>query len=263
LTEGSTEALVATVSPSNATNKTVTWSSSKTAVATVSSSGVVTATAAGTATITASAGGKTATCAVTVTRPSSRPEAVDLGLSVKWATFNLGASSPEEYGDYYAWGETSTKNDYSWDTYKWCNGSYNTLTKYNILSNYGTVDNKITLELSDDAAHVTWGDNWRMPTDAEWTELRENCTWIWTTQNGKNGYKVASKTNGNSIFLPAAGYRYGTRLDISSSSGNYMSSSLNSGNPSLALGVYFNSDTVFRDKTGNRENGHSVRPVLE
>ncbi|MCQ2319676.1 MAG: hypothetical protein MJZ90_12290 [Bacteroidales bacterium] len=100
-------------------------------------------------------------------------EYVDLGLpsGLLWATCNVGADSPEDYGDYFAWGETETKSDYDWDTYKWCNGSYNTLTKYNTKSSYGTVDNKTTLELSDDAARANWGGSWRMPTEAEFQEL--------------------------------------------------------------------------------------------
>ncbi|MBO7269682.1 MAG: InlB B-repeat-containing protein, partial [Bacteroidales bacterium] len=112
-------------------------------------------------------------------------EWVDLGLpsGLKWATCNVGANTPEGYGDYFAWGETSPKNDYSWSTYKYCKGSKNTLTKYNTDSNYGTVDNKITLDLSDDAARANWGGKWRMPTKAEQDELINNCTWTWTTQN--------------------------------------------------------------------------------
>ncbi|MBQ7388829.1 MAG: hypothetical protein IJW01_05635, partial [Paludibacteraceae bacterium] len=138
------------------------------------------------------------------------PYAVDLGLSVKWATCNVGASTPEGYGNYYAWGETTTKSTYDWSTYKWCNGSYKTLTKYCTSSTYGTVDNKTVLELADDAARVNWGGAWRMPTDAEWTELRENCEWTLTSDYNGTGVKgrvVTSKTNGNHIFLPAAGYR--------------------------------------------------------
>ena len=103
-------------------------------------------------------------------------EYVNLGLSVKWATCNVGASSPEEYGDYFAWGEVEPKSIYDFSTYKYCNGSETTLTKYNYSSSYGTVDNKTTLELSDDAARANWGGSWRMPTDAELTELREQCT---------------------------------------------------------------------------------------
>ena len=103
---------------------------------------------------------------------------VDLGLpsGTKWATCNVGATAPEEYGDYFAWGETEPKTTYNWDTYKWCNGSEDTFTKYNTKSSYGTVDNKTQLELADDAARANWGGQWRMPTDAEWTELCKNCT---------------------------------------------------------------------------------------
>ena len=187
---------------------------------------------------------------------------VDLGLSVKWATCNVGANAPEEYGDYFAWGETTTKSTYSWSTYKYCNGSYTTLTKYNNSSSYGSVDNKTQLELSDDAAAVNWGGNWRMPTDAEMTELRNNCTWTWTTQNGVNGYKVTSNSNGNSIFLPAAGYRGNSDLNLAGSVGFYWSSSLYMGNPVRAYYVYFNSSNVDRYSEGGRYCGRSVRPVL-
>jgi hypothetical protein len=127
-----------------------------------------------------------------------KPEYVDLGLSVKWATFNVGASKPEDYGDYFAWGETEPKEEYTWATYKW--GTSGKLTKYN------TTDGKTILDPEDDAAYVNWGDKWRMPTDAERDELVENCTWTWTTQNSINGYKVTGP-NGNSIFLPAGGYK--------------------------------------------------------
>ena len=135
---------------------------------------------------------------------------VDLGLSVKWATMNVGATSPEEYGDYFAWGETEPKEEYRWGTYKWCDGDYDYLTKDCSSSDFGIVDDKIELDLEDDAANVNWGDAWRTPTKAELDELIENCTWSWTTQNGIDGYTVTSNTNGKSIFLPAAGYRYDT-----------------------------------------------------
>ena len=130
---------------------------------------------------------------------------VDLGLSVKWATCNIGASSPEEYGDYFAWGETAPKDVYVWSTYKWCNGSQNTLTKYCTNKEYGAVDNKITLELEDDAAHVNWGGEWRMPTKAELEELREKCTWTPTEINGVSGREITGP-NGNKLFLPNSGY---------------------------------------------------------
>ena len=187
---------------------------------------------------------------------------VDLGLSVKWATCNVGANAPEEYGDYFAWGETTTKDTYNWSTYKWCNGSESSLTKYNNSSSYGSVDNKTTLELSDDAARANWGGSWRMPTDAELTELREQCTWTWTTQNGLYGYKVMSKSNGNSIFLPAAGFRYNSDLNSAGSDGYYWSSSLGTDYPVSAWFVGFTSSNVYR-YDNNRFCGRSVRPVCQ
>ena len=190
-------------------------------------------------------------------------EYVDLGLSVKWATCNVGASSPEEYGDYFAWGETQPKSNYDWSTYKWCNGSDDTQTKYNTNSSYGTVDNKTTLDLSDDAARANWGGSWRMPTDAELTELREQCTWTWTTQNGVYGYKVTSKKSGytnKSIFLPAAGYRNGSSLDSAGSYGYYWSSSLGTDHPDYARYLYFLSSRVGWHNYF-RGLGQSVRPV--
>lgn len=189
-------------------------------------------------------------------------EAVDLGLSVKWATCNVGASNPEDYGGYFAWGETEPKTEneaYNWSTYKWCNGSSSTLTKYNNSSSYGTVDNKKTLELADDAARANWGGAWRMPTDAEMTELREQCTWTWTTLNGVNGYKVTG-TNGNSIFLPAAGCRLSSSLGGAGSSGYYWSSSLSTGSPFCAWGLVFGLSSV-GGYSNPRFYGYRVRPV--
>ena len=194
------------------------------------------------------------------TKVPATPEYVDLGLSVKWATFNVGASTPEEYGDYFAWGETQPKDYYDWSTYKWCNGDLSTLTKYNTSSSYGTVDNKTTLELNDDAARANWGGSWRMPTDAEMTELRTNCTWTWTTENGVNGYKVTSKSNGNSIFLPAAGYHSSSGLDSAGSDGYYWSSSLWTDYPDSAMDVGFSSSRVYRGHDF-RSFGQSVRLV--
>ena len=190
---------------------------------------------------------------------------VDLGLSVKWATCNVGADSPEDYGDYFAWGETKPKSIYDWSTYKWCEGSDDTMTKYCTSSYYGTVDNKKQLDLSDDAARANWGGSWRMPTDDELTELLgEKCSWKWTTQNGVKGYKVTSKTNGNSIFLPAAGDRIGSSLDDAGSCGSYWSSSLET----FMDGVICDAGTVvfFHPSLVNwnaryRYEGNSVRPV--
>ena len=196
-------------------------------------------------------------------------EYVDLGLSVKWATCNVGASVPWDYGDYYAWGEISTKNDYSWSTYKYCKeGDYHKLTKYCNDSGYGNngfTDGKTKLELSDDVARQKWGGSWRMPTEEEFQELIDNCTWTWTTQNGVNGYKVTSKKSGytsRSIFLPAALYRDGTSLSDARSHGNYWSSSLYSDANSV-LFLFFNSDyhDIGTSIGDNRVYGQSVRPV--
>ena len=200
---------------------------------------------------------------------------VDLGLpsGLKWATCNVGATKPEEHGNYYAWGETKTKTTYDLNTYKWATATYDaevdwwsleTLTKYNTDSDYGTVDNKTVLELADDAARANWGGAWRMPTDAEWTELRTNCTWTWTDDyngTGVAGRIVTSNINGNSIFLPAAGYRGYDYLDDASNDGYYWSSSLNTDDPYHAWDVNFVSVNVSRDYDG-RYYGLSVRPVL-
>ena len=176
------------------------------------------------------------------TTPSSGGhEYVDLGLSVKWATCNVGANKPEDYGDYFAWGETKPKKSYS-------------------SSNYSYTSNPTTLPLSADAARANWGGSWRMPTKAEQDELRNNCTWTWTTQKGVKGYMVTSKKNGKSIFLPAAGYCSESSLIYAGSYGQFWSSSLDSDFPSNAWYVYFYSSLV-RRYYDSRCNGRSVRPV--
>ena len=131
-------------------------------------------------------------------------EAIDLGLSVMWSSMNIGATSPEGYGDYFAWGETQPKSVYNYNTYKWCQGKQNTMTKYCCDSEFGFVDNKSILEEVDDAATVIWGSSWRTPTIDELSELNTLCDWTWTTQNGIKGFRVTGP-NGNSIFLPASG----------------------------------------------------------
>lgn len=175
--------------------------------------------------------------------------AVDLGLpsGTLWADRNVGADSPEDYGDYFAWGETSPKRTYNWSTYKWCKGSSDTMTKYCTKSSYGTVDNKTVLDLEDDAAYVNMGAEWRMPTYDEQKELRNNCTWTWTTQKGTKGYKVTGP-NGKSIFLPAAGSRDDiertnrySNLDDAGSHGYYWSSSLDESCPNFACFLYLSS----------------------
>ena len=189
-------------------------------------------------------------------------ECVDLGLSVKWATCNVGATKPEEYGTYFAWGAVEPKYDYSWRTYKY--GAYeDQLIKYCTLSSYakdGFTDYKIVLDPEDDAAVVNWGGSWRMPTRAEQDELLD-CTWDWTTQNGVNGYKVKGP-NGNFIFLPAAGFMYVSSLRHAGSYGLYWSSSLNAVSPNYAYFVGFSSDDVGEDH-GSRNDGLSVRPVCQ
>lgn len=190
---------------------------------------------------------------------------VDLGLpsGLKWASCNVGATTSEESGNYYAWGETTPKDKYWWTNYKYaadgncCKDACNCchLTKYcnnAIFGENGFTDRKTTLVLDDDAAHVNWGGSWRMPTSVEVEELYNNCTWTWTTQNGVNGYLVASKTNSNSIFLPA--YK-------SNSFGAYWSSSLNTSKPDSAWPFYLYSNHIERRANQYRYIGYTVRPV--
>lgn len=191
-------------------------------------------------------------------------EWVDLGLSVMWATCNVGANTPIEYGGYYAWGEIETKVEYTEENYKWFDKSKKTEygspinTKYNTNEIYGKIDNKTKLDLEDDVANVIWGDGWRIPTYNEWNELRSKCTWVWMEINGIQGYGVYSKINGNSIFLPAAGMdngKYGVET------GHYWSSNkLESG--WCANSVDFDSKYKRIDYyPGTMYNGQSVRPV--
>lgn len=179
--------------------------------------------------------------------------AIDLGLSVKWAAFNVGATAPSDYGDYYAWGETETKTTYDWSNYPDSpNRDGNSFTKY-------AVDKQTQLDPDDDVAHVKWGGDWRMPTKAEQDELRLKCGWVWTTYGGHNGYVVIGST-GNAIFLPAAGFRGGSSLVTDGSYGHFASSSLYEGNVGNAYVLFFSSDNISR-RYGQRRNGQSVRPV--
>lgn len=190
-------------------------------------------------------------------------EYVDLGLSVKWATCNVGATTPEEYGDYFAWGEVEPKTTYNWSTYKYGTAS-DQLTKYCNNSSYGKdgfTDNKTVLDPEDDAATANWGGAWRMPTKAEQDELFVNCTWTWTTQNGVNGYKVIGP-NGSSIFLPAAGYMYEGTPDDAGLSDSYWTSSLYTYGPDRVCSVYFDSIGMSWG-SGFRLVGRSVRPVCK
>ena len=202
---------------------------------------------------------------ITFSLPESAEKAykyVDLGLpsGTLWADRNVGADSPEDYGDYFAWGETEPKSTYNWSTYKWCQGSNDTMTKYCTKSDYGTVDNKTVLDLEDDAAYVNMGKDWRMPTVTQMSELKSKCTWTWTTQNGTNGYKVTGP-NGNSIFLPAAGYCDDGSLRDAGSNGVYWSASLSESYPGLAWYLLFDS-SIHYTYDDYRDVGLTVRAVV-
>lgn len=190
----------------------------------------------------------------TIFNPISIGEAVDLGLpsGLLWSNMNIGATTPEGYGNYYAWGETDTKDTYTWDTYKYGNSTTN-ITKYN------STDGLTTLESTDDAAAVNWGGTWRMPTTEEYTELRENCTWTWTTKNGVNGYEVKG-TNGNSIFLPAAGYRNNEDLSEVGFFGYCWSGLLYSAVPQSSFCFIFSQNNIF-NRAQDRFFGYPIRPV--
>lgn len=182
---------------------------------------------------------------------------VDLGLpsGTLWATCNVGANSPEEYGDYFAWGETSPKTTYSWNNYKYCkDGDSHKFTKYCNRGDYGNngyTDSRTTLESTDDAATINWGSDWCMPTKDQFDELNKECTWTWTSKNGKDGYEVKG-ANGNTVFLPA------TTAD--GRAGGYWSSSLGA-NSSTSQYLQFNSDHVYVSLWFFRCIGYSVRPV--
>ena len=184
------------------------------------------------------------------------PTYVDLGLpsGLKWATCNLGATTPEGYGDYFAWGETKPKDNYNWSTYFDSEDGI-TFKKYN------DGGDKTILDPEDDAAHVNWGGNWRMPTIEEQEELMNNCTWTWTQKNGINGYEVEGPNN-HTIFLPAAGYRYESSLNYLGSYGHYWSSSHNEYYQDSAWDFYFYEYDKDR-QSKNRSCGMPVRPVCQ
>ena len=189
---------------------------------------------------------------------------VDLGLpsGTLWATCNVGANAPEEYGDYFAWGETQPKDYYDWNTYKYCNGDYNQLTKYCNNSSYGYngfTDNLTILQPMDDAATANWGSNWCMPTREQWQELIENTTDMWTTMNGVYG-RLFSASNGCSLFLPASGYRDESGLYDAGDWGGFVSSSLYTREPDGAWSIGFYSDGYLGNNS-LRYYGLPVRPV--
>lgn len=184
-------------------------------------------------------------------------EWVDLGLSVKWATCNIGASSPSDYGDYYAWGETNTKSRYDWSNCFDCLDK--TGDSWGIYKIGGQT--RITPTSGHDTARENWGGTWRMPTNAENEELCKKCKWTWTSKNGHNGYTVTGP-NGNSIFLPAAGWRNGAETYCVGKRGDYWSSTLSTSTSCRARYLFFydgNHDTYYY----SRRRGRSVRPVTE
>lgn len=199
-------------------------------------------------------------------------EYVDLGLSVKWATCNIGADKPEEYGDYYSWGEVRTKPGNTWTNYKFYkSGNSNKdvkFSKYSTSINYGVIDKKTGLDPEDDVAHVKWGGNWRLPTKKEIDELFNDCLWTWfyagnTEFGGVAGFKVTSKKSGYKdrfIFLPAAGHRDITDDTDAGWAGYYWTSSLSSGTNECACDLVFFSGRLFNE-IAYRYYGMSVRPV--
>lgn len=186
-------------------------------------------------------------------------DCVDLGLSVKWATKNVGAASPSDYGYHFAWGETRKKDNYDWETCFDCLDS--TGDSWGIYKLGGKTS--IGPASGHDTARENWGGAWRMPTDAEFEELCTKCDWKWTSQGGHNGYLVTSKTNGNSIFLPAAGWRSGTDRDYVGEIGLYWSSTLSYFNSGNARYLFFLSNSHDTDDDGGRRIGRSVRPVTD
>ena len=192
---------------------------------------------------------------------------VDLGLpsGLKWATCNVGALSHCDCGTYFAWGETELKECYDWKSYKFQKYSnaleYVSLSKYNSDSEKGTVDGKIRLDLQDDAAGKVWGSGWRIPTKAEQDELRHYCNWTWIVLDGVSGYRVVGK-NGNSIFLPVAGYKAKSILKDEGRCGYYWSSSLYPSRSDFASYLYFHSEGSGYGH-GSRSYGRSIRAVTE
>lgn len=209
------------------------------------------------------------TATVTITGRAQGHDYVDLGLpsGTLWATMNVGANSPEDYGDYFAWGEIAPKSVYLLSTYKWCRSNGDDdykVTKYCIDSDFGYngfVDNKTELDPGDDAATANWGPEWRMPSLDQIKELLNECDWQWTTRNGVNGRLANSKHNGASLFLPAAGYRWSSELSGLGSYGNYWSRGLYSSYQYYANRLFFDWGYVYWGYYCNRFCGQSVRAV--
>ena len=188
---------------------------------------------------------------------AAQPEAVDMGLSVKWASCNLGANAPEEYGDYFAWAETAPKQEFDWGNYAFSGEGPYGMTKYNA----GFKLNYLA-EAEDDAAAVRLGDGWRMPTFVEMNELLNNTRWEWCEQNGVAGYKVTSEKNGNSIFLPAAGYMEGSELHYAGTAGRYWSQTRHPYHPQCAMELFFSTEYHYA-YFYRRFRGYPIRPIVQ
>lgn len=189
-------------------------------------------------------------------------EFVDLGLSVKWATRNIGAETPEEAGQFFAWGEIEgyykeENHVFSWENYKWCRGKEDLLTKYCTSTKYGLVDDLILLQPEDDAASVIMGGSWRIPSEAEWRELYSNCSRTWTEKNGVKGNIFVSRVNGNSIFIPSIRIKYKV-TDIGEYWTNRIDKSYNSNAYYLEI-----DDDSFWFPSLSRCDGHTIRAVCE
>lgn len=185
---------------------------------------------------------------------------VDLGLSVKWATCNVGANSPSEYGDHYAWGEIIAKSNYEWSNY--FDSQDGTDNSWGTATYKHGGQTRITPSSGRDTARENWGGTWRMPTYAEIKELCKKCKWTWTSHEGHNGYKVTGP-NGNSIFLPAAGWGNGTSKVCVGERGCYLSSTLSSEFNVSAYNIWFTSTRFIASDDGYRFQGDSVRPVTK
>lgn len=180
-------------------------------------------------------------------------EPVDMGFGVKWCSHNLGATKPEEIGAYFAWGELEPKQTYTWETYKFCNGTKESLTKYNSAGNLGVVDKKKVLDLEDDAAHVLLGGSWKIPTSDDWYILYLNCSMETYTKNGIKYIKFTSDVNHNSIIVPYAGFIYGTQVTSDTYYPDYWTNEL-ADYPASAL-FYMGLDSF------SRCEGLQIRPV--
>ena len=195
----------------------------------------------------------------------NHPHVIDLGLpsGTKWACCNVGSDKPEDYGSYYAWGETQTKETYNWSTYYYCNGSENSMTKYCIDDTFGKVDDKTELDPEDDVATVNWGSNWQIPSTEQLNELinSDYTTAEWISTDGIYGMKITSKINGNSIFLPASGY-YSDSVRDADSNGNYWSRSLGTSYSNRSRFLYFDFEKIGANYIEKRLFGQSVRAVV-